>query len=437
MPANDQSIKPFFTTPVINKSFELGKTMVRIGIDCIGCCTFEYKWLPRPAIRFKFVSDKALVFNEFPGTSILTVPPESTKGVPVVIQSISKINEGYEYKGFLATTYIELVITSTSTECDSVLIHIPNYIGFGFSPIVFDYSEWEITTYLVDNFKDLIKQLSENDGYAITQFGILRRKDRKSFDMTQVHAILDPFRDLLSFLDSGWCAPLFPIGIRDGKIAWIIYETILPSPWMGRHRLIKSFIDYNELIDAFKRLVEIKAIDADATLRLGTAIGMYIDARHATTQTTALILAQAALELLVSLFADCRIELLEEFYKKNIEFKHADVRLRWLLENLRIPTDIPDKLTNLQAYRAKNKDLKDADGPKILTYMRNGLIHPTGKKIKRAIGLQVEEQSAIFDASTLSIEYVALIILRFLGYNGNYASLVESTIKPVPWIDVL
>jgi hypothetical protein len=202
--------------------------------------------------------------------------------------------------------------------------------------------------------------------------------------------------------------------------------------------LIKSVSDYNDFNDLFKKLVEIRAKDKVRTLRLGTAIGMYIDACHASTKATALILAQAALELLISLFSeDHRIELLEEFWKKNSKCKDdlpTGVLLVWLLENLRIPTNLPGELKNLQAYRAKNKDLKD--GPKILTYMRNGLIHPTGKNLKRAIGLQVEEQSAISEASTLSIEYVVLIILHFLGYNGNYTSLVDGTTKPVPWIDL-
>lgn len=429
MPLADRFNKPIFFTPEINSSLKLGMTKARIG-NCIGYCRFEYKWLPFPGIHFTFSTENILDHKDFAiGESGLFIPPESAQGIPIRIGSNYKI----EYKGFLAKTDIELRIPITSTNCDIVLFHIPNYIGFGFGPIGLDLRDWDIMLYTVPNFKDLINQLSENGGYAITQFGILKRKDKKSFAMSDVQDVLNPLRDLLSFLEGGWCSPLFPVGMTNsGQIAWMILDTEIPSQWIKRHRLVDSVIDLLELNAAFKRLAEIRAQNSNSMLRVGAAIGMYIDACHATNEPSALILSQAAMELLVWLWAEDHPEKLNEELEKFKE-KGAAVKLSWLFDSFNIPANLPETLKKIKDYSLKFEALKDADGPKVITYMRNGLIHPTSKNIKRAIGLRTEDLPAISEASTLCKEYLALILLGTIGYNGNYNSQVDRTTKPVPW----
>lgn len=442
MPTVDILKKPFFTTPEINKPLILGEAESQIGKDCAGRCSFEYKWLPSPAIRFTLRSNKLLDSVALPIASpiesTLIFPPGSAE-TPVRIQSISKTDEGYEYNGFLSITDIELKIPVTSTECDLTLIHFPNYIGFGFGPIGLECDEWEITINIVENMKYLIKQLSEQNGYAITQFGIIKRRDGKPFDMVKAQDILYPLRDLLSFVEGAWCAPLFPIGLKDGQIAWIIYQNTAPSTWLGGHKLITSMIDLMEMNLAFKNLVEIRANDISRAIRLGTAIGIYIEACHAITQPTAIILIQSALELLISLYVeDHNIDVLEDFWRKKSKCNDdapASLMLKWLLENLSISLDLPCTLKNLHKYRGKFESLKKASGPEIFTFIRNGFIHPTTKNMKRAISLEVEDIPAISDAASLGKEYLALVLLRFLGYSGNYTSWLDNTIKPVPWAD--
>jgi hypothetical protein len=443
MPANHQSIKPIFVTPEINKSFGLGRAKARIDKEIVGCCTFEYKWLPRPAIRFTLTTVKAFDSNNLLRKSVLAIPPESTMEIPIVIQSTTKSDNGYEYRGFLSRTYIELSIPISSNECEKVIFHIPNYLGFGIRPIGLDWdrSEWNVTLYSNNDIDKLIKQLSENDGYAITQFGVLKRRDGKLFNMTQASTLLYSLRDLLSFVEGGWCVPLFPVGIRDGQIAWVILQAEMPSPWIGRHRLIQSVIDLGEMIVAFKNLVEIRTRDKERMLRLGNAIGMYIDACHARSEPTSLIMAQAALELLASLYADDhRIAMLEKYWTEKSKSKidvPTSVLLKWLLENIGISTKLPESLKNLHEYQTKFKALKNKNGPEIITYMRNGLIHPTSKNVERAIGLDVNDLPAISEALALSKEYLGLVILHFLGYNGNYTSWVDYITKSVPWAEAM
>jgi hypothetical protein len=57
--------------------------------------------------------------------------------------------------------------------------------------------------------------------------------------------------------------------------------------------------------------------------------------------------------------------------------------------------------------------------PKAITYLRNGIIHPSRKYTKR---LRDTEDKIKLQALSLGIWYVEMILLRLFDYKGHYAN---------------
>ena len=77
--------------------------------------------------------------------------------------------------------------------------------------------------------------------------------------------------------------------------------------------------------------------------------------------------------------------------------------------------------SNIQYPDAAKKEGKKL-GAYILTYLRNGIIHPD-EKLKRITSATVD---AKWDAERLGLWYVATILLRLVDYTEEYMS-------PITW----
>lgn len=111
-------------------------------------------------------------------------------------------------------------------------------------------------------------------------------------------------------------------------------------------------------------------------------------------------------------------------------------KMRVLLSQLnlsgRIPWLFPD-LSELQDIAEKQKFGRLVDGPDVIAYIRNTMVH--GKQINRKrfsiVSAEAKEQ-----ALHLSIWYIELCLLKILGHKGTYASRTtedDYSSSPVPW----
>jgi hypothetical protein len=157
---------------------------------------------------------------------------------------------------------------------------------------------------------------------------------------------------------------------------------------------------------------------------LKTAIFLYVEANQAAGGAEgAIVLAQAALELLASLHSICY---LNDTPCKNIfENIDADERIRWLLEDLSIPVEIDQKthtdLSDLRNYCGEAlKNEKYKDGPKAITLHRNAIIHPYKRKIDNI--LNKTNDKVKLEILDLAIWYIEMVLLRLFEYNGQYAN---------------
>jgi hypothetical protein len=103
--------------------------------------------------------------------------------------------------------------------------------------------------------------------------------------------------------------------------------------------------------------------------------------------------------------------------------------LRELLNDAGIPTAIPAELNALRQVL----DEPGLDGPRALTWLRNRLVHPKDAAEPYRI------ENAMQHGWLLSMQYLDLLTLHRLHYNGNYLRRVSGGFahdsQPVPWAE--
>jgi len=112
----------------------------------------------------------------------------------------------------------------------------------------------------------------------------------------------------------------------------------------------------------------------------------------------------------------------------------AAAAVRLLLKWAGIPTAIPQSLPALEAWRKKSSQ-PDWEGPEVLFNVRNGMVHPP----KRLSDPEWPDGEELFEAWQLGTWYLELVLLRILGYEGEYWSRVRLgrsafDLEPVPWL---
>ena len=121
------------------------------------------------------------------------------------------------------------------------------------------------------------------------------------------------------------------------------------------------------------------------------------------------------------------------FSRKAVEdldaWEIADGALRWA----GIPAAIPAHFTALE--ERKNRLSQPAwEGPGVLFSVRNKLVHPPN----RVKDPEWPNGDELYEAWALATSYLELLILRVIGYEGNYLPRLDlprmvSDVEPVPW----
>lgn len=259
--------------------------------------------------------------------------------------------------------------------------------------------------------------------YYVNHSCTLRRSDNAPFASEDAEHLLNAMHDTMSFAAGRWVAPAFVRGFGSNQqILWKEWGTRCLHPKLGS---VETWFDTHHAHTLAEILPGVLALrkDAERYATFHSSLYWYLRSTGVAAGVDGgIILLQAALERLSwQVFVSDRKALSREGFGK----LPADDQFRLLIESFGIPTAIPPGLTKLASEaQAQNWN----DGPKALTAIRNKLVHPDKRKY-----------FPYADAWRLAEWYVELILLRMLGFNGEYSDRTKAqrwvgAVDRVPWM---
>lgn len=409
------------------------------------------KWIPKPAIHFKFYCDinlSKVKCNE------MIIGPAKLKATnrPLIDFDVFVTNFNAERKNDHLDAWICGEMSTPKTlivddiDCNEVKFHMVNFIRYPGNLIAdFNSCEWKITIDEIDNASEIYKDLTNDAGYAITHTGLLRHK-RGTITFGEAVSLLNALYYFSAFLSGRWCGPVLSIGLFNGNKVWESWDIVTTESFAILDKLDKNgrkirepvsgprdclritygisgwdwtaLVTEKELYQLFQGFMR-KWADESWINPLKTALFLYVEANQASGGVEgAIVLTQSALELLTSLHKDEHLK--NKPCKNKFDDIAADIRIRWLLEDLGIPIQIPSSLNELKIF-SDNKFQNDKynDGPRAVTYFRNSIIHPDRKKLAR---LEAAENLIKLQILWLGIWYLEMALLRIFDYSGNYSN---------------
>jgi hypothetical protein len=148
---------------------------------------------------------------------------------------------------------------------------------------------------------------------------------------------------------------------------------------------------------------------------LQAAVALLMDASAEVNTESRIVLAQAGLERL----AWQRLVREKRWSRRRFDAASAEEKIRGLLTVSRVPTPLPATLAPLASTPGLGSP---ADGPAFTVRVRNKTTHPPRS------GAPFFPSSVVTGAWLLSLEYLQLSLLAWLGYGGSVLSPV--TFKP-------
>lgn len=263
--------------------------------------------------------------------------------------------------------------------------------------------------------------------HILSDSGTIRERNGQAFSSDDARIALDTLHDALSFAAGRWVGIALVHAVNaDGEPVWSRWGTSRmssaspqPSWYDPRH---PEWIQ--PLCDA---LLQAKSND-ETWEPIRTALYWYVrsNTRGAGIDSS-LILSQCALELLSWFVIVKRTAALSE--QGYGQLSSASEKLRLALTLLGIPHEIPAGLKKVRALRKDWRDVAEA-----VVQARNYLVHPTQSRSGKRHTPQDYPWYELWICSQWLLE---LVILRLLGYAGNYRNRTRLTefnaIERVPW----
>jgi hypothetical protein len=286
---------------------------------------------------------------------------------------------------------------------------------------------WKLTLDSRLDLSSALRSAAEADEqFLLTHVGEIRRAAGETFDAESVNHLLFGWQLAMSFALGRWVAPALPNGFdsNDRRVweqwaPWRCDTVRGHEAWWNTH----SDADLSAFTDAFLRVF----LDRDENPVVRHVAMHAITANHSgTTAEGKVMLAQAGLEYLswVSLVLSGRMS------KKAYKSMAAADRLRLMLGEAGIGTDVPDGLDGLFQFA----NAEGLDGPGVVTWARNRLVHPKDPAEPYRI------EHLVWQTAQLLLEYCELLLLHRLGYHGGVRRRYPphrwiGTSEPVPWAD--
>lgn len=443
--------EPHFSSPYPvgepNEPIPIGHeelALVKEGEWLAGNGLAQVKCLPRPSLEIIGSFPRANLCLADNGEDALGMPSRGLV-VPGFITSFSTTINAEGSASTLEWTVSpqHLVVTGDeTTEVSKVLFQVANCVDFycqhptcetvdGASHTINSvYLNWEdlgIHIRSLPSTSKSIKNLRTQGGFGVTHLGELIHRNGGSIAVREINSFLKALRLFLSFCRGAWSSPILPTGYdASGHLVWECWNSPNGESYIYTHSWVEKLIGAHQMEAVFPGFMNLWSDEAwqDA---VNEAIYWYLNSNYSPRGIDAgIILTQTAIERL------CFTYSVEKHHYLSLDgfnkLSAAD-RFRLLFAALDIPQDIP---AILHETTKLSKAHSWADAPQALTEIRNEKVHPQHKKR----GMFDE---ALYEAWTLGLWYVEMIILRLCGYTGQYANRLVSRRSPgqvekVPWV---
>lgn len=260
----------------------------------------------------------------------------------------------------------------------------------------------------------------------VSHQSVVSRVDGRRFSADEAQDALCAFQLALSFALGRFVGPIAPSGYGDNALRWVLTPAWFCDEGLGREGIIFPLAG-DDFGDAVARLT--------AALLTADAPPIRYLAMHAVVAHTAglveqrLMTAQAGLEF----YAWYRLVAGQQLSAREAGNLSAAERIQLAVTPAQIPDDIPDELEALidQATDPGESDVPTI-GPGVGTWVRNRISHPKDPHKPYAI------EGLVFQASLLMREYLELVILHHVGYQGTWRRMYPAGAwagdrEPVPW----
>lgn len=448
------AIIPIYSAEEPNQPIQLYKGDLKITQEKVvyeGEGTVIFECFPSPNIKFEFINYNNSLYNnlleEIPKHAFLSIS-EIGISAEILFSSIQKKNNYLNRKSScqIVGIFSEPILLGSGKNLSFINFHLTNFhkiTGIDISTprniwpgrFILEAEGWSILIDELESFKDIIKSLESEGGYAITHVGKLQRTDNTSFTAEEAEDILEALHWFLSFSRGFWTAPILLVGYSSGgEKVWEKWSANQAAPW--QNSVYSWFPDYqnaqslSKLFPGFFQRWQNK-ITWNEPIRL--AIHWYLESNSkAGGVQGSIVLMQAAFELLSwTLIVEEKKIISQDGFEK---LPAAD-KLRLILSQCNIQLKLPDSLSNL-LQAAQHKELRWVDGAQALTEIRNAIVHANPKKRQRVLNRDVLEQTEAYE---LGLWYLELILLNLFEYKGEYLNriakkkLYDDHIESVPW----
>lgn len=251
-------------------------------------------------------------------------------------------------------------------------------------------------------------RLNTFGGQAITHVASIERADGADVTIDELQFIVDRLQDFLSYATGQRPKGCLPFGYDANETPiWEMWYGCGASYWSPSANWRMDHVKGNESA-LFPGYLQ-KCTDQGWSEPIEIAIDWYVQSKTRGIDT-ALVLGQSALDLLANtLFESGSHGDIERFDREC-----AADKLRWLLEQLRIPAAIPPQLQALLAFRYPDGKQFE-DGPHAITELRNAIAHPK-RANREKWGTKADDLRA--DAATLVLFILEHALLRLFGFHG-------------------
>jgi len=262
--------------------------------------------------------------------------------------------------------------------------------------LAFSWNGWSLMMDQVPMASEAEQDLHASGGYRLTHTGSLTRAGGEEFSADAAQRVMEAFGYLLMFACGANCGPLLPVGFGGaGDPAWAYWRTPGVQPWRSRFMWLDKVAGAAQLEALFPVFME-KWSDPLTEGVLRRVLHYYVASNTPPSVDASMVLAFVALEIL------------ERLTLPGIR-GDADSRLRQMLKQHHVPTEVPRGLRHL--LQAKNANYWN-DAPKTLAEMRHRIVHPELQLPDLPVDARVQ-------GWLLVTWYIELLLLAVLGYEGR------------------
>ena len=336
-----------------------------------------------------------------------------------------------------STHLLDFTCGHSSPPLSSAVLHVANFPRLHGRPVawpdgsmraarlLFEGGGWTILLDEVQGAQELVKDLKENGGFALTHTARVKRTSGETFTPAELWGLVEAFTYFCWLCAEARCGPMLPVGFDN-------HDRAVWSRWHPSRT--ESFPDAATWLDTV-HADEAEALFPTFMARFDDpywrqvlihAIEYLVEAGRPNTVERAIIMAQVLLE---GLSYSWLVEEVKHRTHAAFEKRTAAQNMRAMLRDMGIPVAMPKSLPALAATRTSKG--APADGPGALVVKRNEIIHRGG-------ATPTPNYDPLIDAWRLGAWYSELVVLRLCGFTGLYRNRLSDNVwtgavEPVPW----